>query len=55
MNIVNRDMSESERNKVKESKINIENLIKELENGEIFLEDLGEEQITRLKNIIEKR
>ena len=54
MNIVNRDMSEAEKNKVQKSKINIENLITELENGEIFLEDLGEVQIARLKKLLKR-
>ena len=54
MNIVNRDMSAAEKNKVQERKINIENLITELENGEIFLEDLGEEQIALLKILLKR-
>jgi len=54
MNIVNRDMSAAEKDKVQKSKTNIENLIMELENGEIFLEDLGEEKIARLKKLLER-
>lgn len=54
MNIVNRDMSAAEKNKVEKNKTNIENLILELETGEIFLEDLGEEQIARLKKLLKR-
>ena len=54
MNIVNRDMSAAEKNKVQKNKTNIENLIMELENGEIFLEDLGEEQIARLEKLLKR-
>ncbi|RKW54682.1 MAG: helicase [Lachnospiraceae bacterium] len=54
MNIVNRDMSAAEKNKVQKNKTNIENLIMELENGEIFPEDLGEEQIARLEKLLKR-
>ena len=40
--------------KIKFRKTNIENLIMELENGEIFLEDLGEEQIARLEKLLKR-
>ena len=48
MNIVNRDMSEAEKNKIKKSKGNIASLIEELESGNIYIEDLGEDQVERL-------
>lgn len=54
MNIVNRDMAAEEKDKVKRSKINIRNLIRELENGEIYLEDLGDEEIARLEALLKK-
>lgn len=54
MNIVNRDMSEAEKHRVKTSKDNIANLIAELENGQIYIEDLGEENIARLKALLPK-
>lgn len=53
MNIVNRDMSEFEKNKVKKNKGNLASLIAELESGEIFIEDLGTEQIERLRILLE--
>lgn len=54
MNIVNRDMSEAEKHRVKTSKDSIANLIAELENGQIYIEDLGEENIARLKALLPK-
>ena len=54
MNIVNRDMSAAEINKIQKRKTNIDDWIQEIENGEFFLEYLGEEQIARLKKIFER-
>lgn len=52
MNIVNRDMSEVEKNKIKKSKGNIASLIEELESGNIYIEDLGEDQVERLMSLL---
>lgn len=52
MNIVNRDMSEAEKNKIKKSKGNIVSLIEELESGNIYIEDLGEDQVERLMSLL---
>ena len=52
MNIVNRDMSEVEKNKIKKSKGNIASLIEELESGNIYIEDLGENQVERLMSLL---
>lgn len=54
MNIVNRDMSNAEKNKVTKSKGNLTSLINELENGQIYLQDLGEEQVARLRALLQK-
>lgn len=54
MNIVNRDMSEAEKHRVKQSKANISDLISSIENGQIFIEDLGEDNIARLKALLQK-
>ena len=54
MNIVNRDMSEAEKSKVRKNKGNLESLITELESGQIYLEDLGEEQVARLRALLQK-
>ena len=55
MNIVNRDTSESEKIRIKKNQKSIVNLIDDLENGQIFIEDLGEKQIARLRAILEKK
>lgn len=55
MNIVNRDMTEAEKKKVRKSKGNLADLLKELEDGQIYLEDLGEEQVNRLRHILNDR
>lgn len=52
MNIVNRDMSGAEKSKIKARKSNIRDMINELENGEIYVEDLGEEQVEHLRKLL---
>lgn len=52
MNIINRDMSMAEKNRVKRSKSDLLNLIKELESGEIFVEDLGEDELGKLRELL---
>lgn len=53
MNIVNRDMSESEKSRIKKSQGSMAALIADLESGQIFLEDLGEDQVSRLRSLLE--
>ncbi len=55
MNIVNRDMSEAEKNRVSKSKGNLASLIEELENGQIYLEDLGRDQVARLRTLLQAK
>lgn len=55
MNIVNRDMTEAEKNKVTKSKVNLADLISELESGQVYLEDLGEDQVNRLRSLLQKQ
>lgn len=52
MNIVNRDMSETEKLRVRKSQGNFANLIKDLESGKIFIEDLGKDQVARLRALL---
>jgi superfamily I DNA and RNA helicase len=54
LNIVNRDMTEEERKKVKNKKDELANLIDDLETGKIYLEDLGTEQVKRLAKLLGK-
>ncbi|MBS5658894.1 MAG: DEAD/DEAH box helicase [Oscillibacter sp.] len=55
MNIVNRDMSAAEKDHVRKSKSNVASLIDGLESGQIYLEDLGEEQVLRLRALLEQK
>ena len=50
MNIVNRDMSQAQKRKVKK----LTDFITELDNGQIYLEDLGEEQIEKLRKLLNR-
>ena len=52
MNIVNRDMGEAEKSKVQKNKGYIASLIDELESGQIYLEDLGDDRIARLRELL---
>ena len=52
MNVVNRDMSEAEKKRVRNSQTNMAGLIADLESGQIFLEDLGEEQVAKLRMLL---
>lgn len=52
MNIVNRDMSDAEKNKVKKNKNNIADLLTELENGKLYLQDLGVEHLSKLRKLL---
>ena len=55
MNIVNRDMSSDERAKISKRRINLAELIKDLEEQKVFPEDLGPEQIRRLRKLLLKQ
>lgn len=52
LNIVNRDMSEIDRQRIKKGQNTIDELIEDLESGRIYVEDLGVEQVTRLKSLL---
>lgn len=53
LNIVNRDMTVEEKNKIKKGKNDFSSLIEDLESGKIYLEDLGVDQVLRLKAVLE--
>ena len=50
-----RDMSEAEKRKIQKSKGNAENLIQELESGNIYLEDLGKDTVDRLISLLKSK
>lgn len=54
LNIVNRDMTEEERKKVKSKQDDLARIIDDLETGKIYIEDLGTEQVTRLMKLLSK-
>lgn len=54
MNIINRDMSNAQRNVLKRRQSNVNDLIKGFEEGQLYLEDFDEEQLNRLRDILEK-
>jgi superfamily I DNA and RNA helicase len=55
MNVVNRDMSEAEKAKIKKSKGDFLELLMEIESGQIYLEDLGDEYIERLRSLLDMK
>lgn len=54
LNIVNRDMSTSEKANIAQRRRNIDDLLQDLEDGRIYKEDLGSDTIDRLKNLFGK-
>ncbi|MCG7929951.1 MAG: ATP-binding domain-containing protein [Candidatus Thiodiazotropha lotti] len=54
INIVNRDMTEEERRRVKRKKDDLAQLLDDLEKGRVFAEDLGAEQLQRLRTLINR-
>ena len=55
INIVNRDMTEDERRTVHKKKSDFTQLVEDLEAGRIYPEDLGTDQIERLKSILDRK
>jgi len=55
LNIVNRDISESERSRIRKTKGSIDDLIKDLESGQVLPEDLGKDKIRRLSELLDKQ
>jgi len=54
MNIINRDMSQAEFDRVKNSRKSLQTVLADLEAGEIYIEDLGQEYIDRLRKLLEQ-
>ncbi|GAC20280.1 DEAD/DEAH box helicase [Paraglaciecola arctica] len=55
LNIVNRDMTAAEKNAVRKKQENLTQLLSDLESGAVFAEDLGVEQLERLRNLLSKK
>lgn len=54
MNIINRDMTDEEKRRIKRGKHELIGLIEDLESGKIFVEDLGRDQVKRLREYLNK-
>ncbi len=52
MRIVNRDMTELDKRRVSKTRGGVADLISELENGQIYLEDLGDDQVRKLRALL---
>lgn len=55
MKIINRDMSYEQQSKIALSSSAISNFIKQVENGEVFLEDLPDKDIEKLRSLLNTR
>ncbi len=55
LNIVNRDMTEEEKRKVRKVDDSLGELVQNLDNGNIHLEDLDSDQIQKLKKLLESK
>lgn len=54
LNIVNRDMTEHELMKINQKKNDIGQILDDIEAGRMFIEDLGSEQLNRLKSLLNR-
>lgn len=52
INIINRDMTASAKNKILKQRVAINELLKEIEREDIYLEDLGDDVVNKLKKIL---
>lgn len=55
LNIVNRDMTEAERKDLAKRQKSLNYLLDDLDAGKVFIEDLGEEQLERLRALLIKK
>lgn len=54
LTIVHRDMSREERQQLKRKKTDLSELLTAIESGKVYLEDFGDEQITRIRTLFGK-
>lgn len=55
LNIVNRDVSAAEKENIAKRRQSVADLLQDIEEGRIFVDDLGPDQIDRLKKLLEAR
>lgn len=54
LNIVNRDMTATERKALAKKQESIANLLDDFDSGKLFIEDLGDEQLERLRALLSR-
>lgn len=54
LNIVNRDMSSEVKGKIKQVQVNVATLLDDIDQGKVFLDDLPEDQLERLRALLKK-
>ena len=52
MNIVNRDMTPSEKNRVNKIRLDWNNIISDIESGRLFIEDLDKDAVEKMRNLL---
>ena len=55
LNIVNRDISNAEKENIARRRKSVADLLQDIEEGRIYVDDLGSEQIERLNKILNSR
>lgn len=55
LKIINRDMNEDDKSKVKKAKASIATLISNLETGDVYYEDLEPEQLKKLRDLLDRQ
>lgn len=55
LNVVNRDMTDAEKKRVRKADSSLQDLIKSLDKGEVHIDDLDSNQIEKLKKFLAKR
>ncbi len=55
LNIVNRDISGAEKENIAKRRQSIADLLQDIEEGRLFIDDLGSEQVERLEKMLESR
>ena len=52
LNIINREMTNEELHKLKKGQVELKNLVRNLESGQVLIEDLEKEQVDKLKELL---
>lgn len=55
LNIVNRDVSNAEKENIAKRRKSVADLLQDIEEGKIYVDDLGAEQVERLNKLLKSR